>query len=181
MTAPNAPVYIACIGSRETPLDILAWMQATGEQFVRDGHHIITGNAPGADQAWAAGGNKVDPTHVTLCLPWASFENKAVHFKNTIRVLADKMTDVERHRYYDVAEAAHPAWTQMTPGGQRLHARNAMIVQEARLVFGYCTASSGGTYGAFRIARQMEIPCYDVGDRKVRAKVDELVDLAVRR
>jgi hypothetical protein len=177
----SAPIYIACIGSRETPSDILAWMTAMGGQFVRSGYRIITGNAPGADQAWAAGGNKIDPAKVTLCLPWASFENRAVHFQNTIRVLADKMTDVERHRYYDVAAAVHPAWEHMTPGGQRLHARNAMIVQEARLVFGYCTASSGGTLSAFRIAREMQIPCYDVSERSVRAKVDELIDKAVRR
>lgn len=176
----TAPAYIACVGSRETPPEILEWMRATGEQFVRNGYRIVSGNAPGADQAWAAGGNKADPSKVTLCLPWAGFEEATVHQKNLTRTLANRPTDLEK-RYYSLAESVHPSWRQMTMGGQRLHARNAMIVEGVKVVFGFVTVSSGGTMGAFRIARMLQIPCYDVSDRKIRGRVEELVELAVRR
>lgn len=181
MATNSAPIFVACIGSRETPREILDWMIAAGERLVRAGHHIISGNAPGADQSWAAGGNKADPSRVTLCLPWSGFESASIHPRNMIRTLSDKMTEVEKHRYYNVAASVHPAWDRMTPGGQRLHARNVMIVQDAKLVFGYLTPSSGGTLNAFRIAREMQISCYDVSDRKIRSRVEELVELAVRR
>ena len=59
-------LYIACIGSRATPPLVLDWMRQAGALLVRAGHRIISGNAPGADQAWAAGGNTADPTQVTL-------------------------------------------------------------------------------------------------------------------
>ncbi len=173
------PIHIACIGSRETPIDILPWLIDRGAQIVSAGHVVVSGNAPGADQAWARGGNRIDPGKVTLCLPWHGFEVGAMHAKNITRTLDAPMRDTERH-YYNLAASLHPAWTNMPQGAQRLHARNVMIVEGSRVVFGYVGAG-GGTAMAFRIARHLQIPCHDVSDPKVRLKFDELLERAVRR
>jgi len=148
-------LYIACIGSRSTPPLVLDWMRQAGALLVRAGHRIISGNAPGADQAWAAGGNTVDPTQVTLCLPWAGFEQAAIHPLNGVSVLGPMQMD---KRYYDDAAVNHPDWNRMTPGGQRLHARNVMIVDRSHLVLGWVDGSTGGTASAFRLARKKGIP-----------------------
>ncbi len=174
------PIYIACIGSRETPPDILGWMRSAGEQLVRDGYRIVSGNAPGADQAWAAGGNKADPAMVTLCLPWEPFEPHAVHFQNNVRVLARRQTPDEK-RYYDLAAATHPHWSSLPMGGQRLHARNAIIVETAKVVLGYAGPHSWGTASAFRIAKLLKVPTFNVADRLVRDDLESHVKKAVRR
>ena len=130
----TTPLHIACIGSRETPPHILQWMEETGAAIVRLGFTIVSGNAPGADQAWARGGNSVDPDRVELCLPWESFEALAVHSKNTTRALHDRA----HKRYFDIAEANHPARSRLTPGGQRLHARKP--ARSAAAVVGWFAA-----------------------------------------
>lgn len=173
------PIYVACIGSRETPAPILEWMRSAGEQLVRAGYRIVSGNAPGADQAWAAGGNKADPSNVTLCLPWEPFEAHAVHSRNNVRVLARRQTPDEK-RYYDIAAATHPHWLSLTMGAQRLHARNAIIVETARVVLGYMQPGSWGTASAFRIAKLLKVPTINVDKLSVRDDLASYVLSAVR-
>jgi predicted Rossmann-fold nucleotide-binding protein len=163
-----SPLHIACIGSRSTPPVILDWMRRAGALLVRAGHHIVSGNAPGADQAWAAGANTVDPAKVTLCLPWEGFEHQAVHARNGVATLGSLKT-ADRH-YYETAAATHPAWSQMTPGAQRLHARNAMIVDRADIVLGWTDGRTGGTKVTFALAQLKGIPV-----RTVHADDDALV------
>ncbi len=169
---PATPTYIACIGSRETPPDVLKWMEKTGAAIVKAGYHVVSGNAVGADQAWVRGANSVDPTKVRLCLPWLSYETAAIHPQNAVTIL-DEETPRSR-RYFDRAEAVHDAWRQMTPGGQRLHARNAMIVEGALAVFGY--NSGGGTHSAFKIAELLGITTYNVRNPSVRLGVMEIIE-----
>ncbi len=164
---------VACFGSRATPPVILDWMRQAGAQLVRAGHRIVSGNSPGADQAWAAGGNAVDPTLVALCLPWESFERATVHCKNPVSVLGPYST--HKH-HYDAAAASHPAWFSLTTGGQRLHARNAMIVDRAHLVLGWADGP-GGTTNAFALARKRGIP---IGSVRVENDVVALVRKLVR-
>lgn len=174
----NTP-YVACIGSRETPPEILRWMETTGRQIAQAGYQIITGNAPGADQAWARGANEHDPSKVTLCLPWVGFESAAIKPKNVVVVL-DPTSDRGRH-CFNLAETIHEAWFRMTPGGQRCHARNVMIVEDAICVFGY--VNGGGTRGAFKLADVLDVPAYDVRAKNVRETIFRLVENAkkVRR
>ena len=164
-------VYIACTGSRETPEEMLPWLESTAADIVRAGCHIVTGNAPGADQAWARGGNLIDPKMVTLCLPWDGFEPRAIHPQNVVVTIHPRT----HSRHFLRAAATHPWWKGMPPGGQRLHARNAMILDGAALMLGYRTGS-GGTESAFRIAKMLDVPAYDVSDHKVRRKVCDLIE-----
>ena len=64
----------------------------------------------------------------------------------------------------------------MTPGGQRLQARNAMIVDRSHLVLGWLDGSSGGTASAFRLARKRGIPVAAVhADDDVMTLVKKMV------
>ena len=167
------PTHIACIGSRETPPEILRWMEQTGFAIVKSGYHIVSGNAPGADQAWVRGANRADPTKVRLCLPWETFEAAAIDPANIVAILDNESPRGKRH--YERAEAVHAAWRQMTPGGQRLHARNAMIVERALAVFGY--VNGGGTRTAFKLAELLGVPTYDVRSPTIRRTILELIEI----
>ncbi len=170
---PSTPTYIACIGSRETPPDVLKWMERTGAAIVKAGYHIVSGNAVGADQAWVRGANSVDPSMVRLCLPWLTYEAAAIHPQNAVTILDE---DAPRsRRYFDRAEAVHDAWHHMTPGGQRCHARNAMIVEGALTVFGFMSGT-GGTTSAFKIAELLGITTYNVRNPSVRLGVMEIIE-----
>lgn len=158
--------YIACIGSRETPPEAIQWMESTGAALVRAGFGIISGNAPGADQAWARGGNSVDPEMVTLCLPWATFEGHAVHPKNVVQLI-----DYAARRCESIVKMVHPRTESLSPGSFRLHGRNVMIVEPSTLVVGYLNPQKrggGGTGTAFKIAKLFKIPTMNVAHETVR-------------
>ena len=161
---------VACVGARKTPPLILSWMEKTGAKIVSAGHTLVTGNAPGADQAWARGGNSVDPEKVELCLPWGDFEEEHIHIDNRLRLFYGE------DRYLNIAAGCHPRWSVVSPAGRRLQARNIMILEDAVMALGYLDArkrSGGGTGGVKRAAeRVFKIPFHSVGDPAVRAAVD---------
>lgn len=164
---------IACIGSRETPVDVLRWMEEAGANLVRVGHTIISGNAPGADQAWARGGNSVDPTKVELCLPWRDFEAQARHPRNVFRWL-DAEPDVGRAAW-NLAAMLHPRWGFLKTGTRRLLARDVLIVKDALRVVGYLNhfkRGGGGTGFTFKVARHFEIETLDVSRAEIREAFD---------
>ena len=164
---------IACIGSRETPPDILHWMEEAGANLVKAGHTIVSGNAPGADQAWARGGNAVDPTRVELCLPWRDFEYSARHPQNPIRWI-DAEPDQGRSAW-KVAAMLHPRWDRLTMGARRLLARDVLIAKDALRVVGYlnhCKRGGGGTGFTFKVARHFEIETVDVSRPEIREAFD---------
>jgi hypothetical protein len=156
---------IACIGSRETPSNILRWMEEAGANLVRAGHTIVSGNAPGADQAWARGGNSVDPTKVELCLPWRDFELHAYRHGNRITP-----SDATAWRH---AAGLHPLWDHLRDGPRRLLARNVKIVYGSTRVLGYLAGhGAGGTAFAFRIAEYFDVPTFDVARPEIREAFD---------
>lgn len=157
---------IACIGAQLTPVPVLSWMEETAAKLVQRGYLITSGNATGADQAWARGANSVNPEAVTLFLPWDSFERAAVHSKNTVRVF-NPATD---QKY--VEAAAQGASMRGTKARIALLARNAMIVEDVHCVLGYVGAGGGGTMHAFGVAQRTDIITMNVGDALVRASID---------
>lgn len=163
---------IACIGSRETPAVVLDWMVETGAALMRAGYDIRSGNAQGADQAWARGGNSVDPTRVTLCLPWEGFEEKAIVPGNIVRVFRLAESD---HYVRDVRDT-HPNFAALSSGAVLLHARNAMIVDGAHLVLGALNpdkTGGGGTGGAFRLAHRYKAAALNVADASTRGMIEQ--------
>jgi hypothetical protein len=166
---------IACIGSRETPADILRWMTLAGAKLVTAGHTIVSGNAPGADQAWAKGGNIINPTKVELCLPWDNFEEHAIADGNVVRPLRIVNAEGYPAAEMELAAQLHPRFGDLTNGAQYLLARNVMIVRDAKYVVGYLShgkKGGGGTGFAFKIARHFGIKAYDVSKPGIREAFD---------
>ena len=132
-------MIVAVIGSRDLPPEHLQTCRWIGRRLVERGHAIVSGNAPGADQAYAAGANEVRPDAVTLCLPWLTFERHAIHPANRI-VVARLGTDESRR-----AEAACPRWRSKTNPQRLLLTRDVMIVDRADNVIAYPWGPGNGT------------------------------------
>jgi hypothetical protein len=66
-------IYFAGIGSRETPIDVLDIMQKLSIVFAKKGWILRSGHAPGADQAFEKGCDKVNGPK-EIYIPWKGFE-----------------------------------------------------------------------------------------------------------
>jgi len=118
---------IACIGSRQLSDEQIIICQKIGSWVVQQGHGLHSGNALGADQAYARGGNQVNPNSVHLHLPWKDFEKGAIHPQNCVMSLDDYDRNVQGY-YMELAEKHHPAWHRLGQGAQKLMARNSAIM-----------------------------------------------------
>lgn len=155
---------IACIGSRSLGHDQLAQCEALGKLVVERGHELHTGNAPGADQAFARGGNAVDPTKVFLHLPWKGFESAAVVRGNVLEVVPGAEEDPG---LYDEAAFYHPSRERLSPGAFRLMARNIRIVERALLCLAWPDwkkPGGGGTGQGMRYCARFEIRLISLAD-----------------
>ena len=151
--------YIACIGSREISTEVAEALNMLGTYIVESGTVLISGNAKGSDQAFANGGNSIDPTMVMLYLPWATYEKQAIKEGNRIIdvSLIDKVP-VRKARFEKLASDHHPAWNKLTQGAHRLMLRNAAIIAKADLVLAYPSKNKqggGGTGHGIRIANTL--------------------------
>ena len=165
---------IACVGTRKLTNRALRWMEAMGAEIARGGYRIVTGNAPGSDQAWARGGNSVDPNAVLLVIPWKGFERKVIQKGNDILSFSD---DVLGPDFYDAlakAESLHPRWEACSAGARLLHGRNVIIARKSSLMVGY-PGSTGGTKLAFAASIDLGRPVYDIRDEVQRAKFEKAV------
>lgn len=169
---------IACIGTRTTPVAHLPWLEETGMRIVGAGHTLVSGNAPGADQAWARGGNKVDPTKVELWLPWASFEQATIHPQNVVRCVVASEESQGAEDAFQLCAQFHPRWSQLKSPARQLLARNVLLVRDCKCVVGYLEPfisfhqRAGGTSFAFKVARHFNIPVHNVAKPEVREAFD---------
>lgn len=163
MTTNENKIQIACIGSRDIPPSKVKILESLGEEIVSRGWYIRTGNAKGADQAYARGGNKKDPSYVKLFLPWASYEIAAIHTLN--KVYPNSCWDDKHLRVLtSIAREHHPAWKNLSYGVKSLMIRNAAIIQSSTLVVAYLNHNKkggGGTGHGWRIAETLNIPRLD--------------------
>lgn len=157
--APKVPTKIACIGSRELGSDEISLCVRIGHHIASLGAFVGSGNALGADQAYARGSNAVSPAQTIVYLPWASYENSALVAGNRVRVCGD---DAE---YRTLAAPLHPAWDRLSRGVRALHTRNVGIIQGASVVIAWPNASKphgGGTSMGIRTAKSLSIPVLDL-------------------
>jgi hypothetical protein len=160
---------VACIGSREISPAEEKKMMTLGNFLVSEGWTIVSGNALGSDQAYARGGNQVDPSKVELCLPWPRYERPALVAGNHTRVVGAHDEDM----HWALAAAAHPAWEHLKDPVRKLMVRNAMIIRRidgdtfsnvefviARL--NHNKWGWGGTGHGVRIAKALRIAVYDI-------------------
>jgi len=166
----------AGIGARATPPSILTAMTVMAEWLARQGWHLNSGGAAGADSAFADG---APAGQRTLCLPWPGYNGCA---GPDCRVLSPS----ELESCMAVAARLHPAWDRCSPAVRKLHARNAAIVGvglgcpvDAVVAWTPAGAITGGTGMAIRMATEAGIPVLNLGSMPPRAVCERL--LAIRR
>ncbi len=160
---------VACIGSRDLDDYQTTVCEKLGGYIVQCGHTLHSGNAPGADQAFARGGNAVDPAAVHLHLPWSNFERQATHPDNVVHSL-DDLDEAHLKLYTYIAKRHHPAFRRLSQGAVKLMVRNSSILlpPPAYLPVGRCLAipsdkkGGGGTGQGMRIAVYEGIPLVDL-------------------
>ncbi len=164
----------AGIGARATPPQVLADMKLMAGWLARQGWHLESGGAAGADSAFASGA----PTgQRTLWLPWQGYNG---HRGPDCRVLSGTALSA----CTEVAARLHPAWDRCSPAVRKLHARNVAIlgVTTDRPVYAVVCWSErgeavGGTGMGIRIAEDHGIPVLNLGSMTPRAACERLADI----
>lgn len=149
---------VACIGSRVAPPRVLESMVELGRLLIENGYQVASGNAEGSDQAYAQGANQIDPTKLTLYLPWPKFNKDAVQEGN--KVVLSHHPDWE-----GVATANHKAYSYLSYGTKKLLCRNVGIVENSLFVIAYLNPNKkggGGTGHGVRIASHLSIPVFEL-------------------
>ncbi len=166
----------AGIGARATPPSILTAMTVMAGWLARQGWHLNSGGATGADSAFAEG---APAGQWTLYLPWSGYNGRA---GPDCRVPSPS----ELESCMAIAARLHPAWNRCSPAVRKLHARNAAIVGvglgrpvDAVVAWTPGGAITGGTGMAIRMATEAGIPVLNLGAMPPRAVCERL--LAIRR
>lgn len=154
--------YYAGIGSRQTPVEIQGVMTNIAA-YAETRHFVLrSGAAQGADAAFERGVHSINMMQIFI--PWRSFSNQRHH----------------RHEYasaeikaeaYSLASKFHPNWNACSDGARALHARNVLQILgpylDLPVEFVVCwtrnASGNGGTGQALRIARELQIPIFDLG------------------
>lgn len=158
--------HYAGIGSRETPLDIMAFMTKIARWLDRRDYVLRSGGADGADTAFAKGS-----THKEIFLPWEGFNGS----------WGSPVVDPAIWtRAEQIASNFHPAWDRCSPAARKLHTRNVYQVLGADLKtpsrFVVCWTkdgkASGGTGQALRIAEASRIPIFNLFDASAAERLN---------
>lgn len=162
----------AGIGSRETPPEVLGWMEQLGEDLGKAGWILRSGFADGADNAFARGAEIADGP-MELYVPWAGFNHAPTNDSRIINV--QEFSDLHHHMS-SVAEHFHPNWEACSPAAKNLHTRNVPQICGADMATPVTCVicwtpngkSGGGTGQAIRIARSLGIPIFDLFNERDR-------------
>jgi hypothetical protein len=176
VTGPAGGNYraYAGVGSRETPDEILEVMRSVAAKLKADGWTVRSGGAPGADTAFEGGATVFGDYSLTeIFLPWPNFEHRLDKLV--------KRTHPQREAYA-IAERFHPAWARLSQGAKSLHARNVHqilgydVTKPVLSKFVLCWTEDGsgrgGTGQALRIAREYQVPIFDLGLDYARSRVE---------
>lgn len=159
----------AGIGPRKTPAHVLAQMTEIGRILANEGWVGVSGYSPGADQAWLAA---VPHEQQEVWLPWWNYENALSHQDPHGRFhkvqVSEEIRAVAKSHYMHDFEA-------LKVGAQLLFARNVAIMARDTLdtaVDMVCywqdpkdiDSSYGGTNHALRVAKEINIPCFNIGN-----------------
>lgn len=157
MTSGNMKFYTG-IGSRETPKEVMysySGFHETANQLYLFGWTLRSGGADGADSAFELGA----ADRKEIYLPWKGFNGNSSPLYN----ISDEA--------YELAATIHPAWERLSGGAKNLHARNCYQILGLDLKtpseFVICWTKDGkdigGTRTAIVLARQNNIPVYNLG------------------
>lgn len=151
------------IGSRKTPAPVLTSMKELGQIFAKQGLVLRSGGAEGADTAFEQG---CDLAHGSkeIYIPWPGFGNRQPSNTN---LLGNKISEAE-----ELAKFVHPNWAACSDAARKLHSRNCFQIlgtdldNPTKFVVFWAEEKNGnvmgGTGQAIRIARRLEIPCFNL-------------------
>lgn len=149
--------FYAGIGSRETPDHICREMTLLAARLEKLGWWLRSGNARGADQAFACGVE----TNAQIWLPWSNFEHS---FQRTRPQHKYRLLVHDDEAIASIDEF-HPRPESLSSAGQAFMARNYRQVigrDEPNSEFIFCWTKegkpAGGTAQAIRIADKHKIP-----------------------
>lgn len=163
MVLNNGPLYYACIGSRETPKNIMKEMEKIGQGIANSGGIARSGHARGADQAFESGAGKNCESY----LPWKGFEKE-------VPVLGKEIIVRARGDLDDMVWQYHPVPENLSYGAFALMRRNACQVLGLDLnspsLAVICWTLNGGYMGgtsqAMRIADAYNIPIINMWQKE---------------
>lgn len=176
----NLLVY-AGIGSRETPEPVLQTMHMIGQQLAPM-WTLRSGFAEGADTAFMRGAEQAHG-EMEVYLPWSGFNGAP---KDHPSIIVPEFTS----ELLVLAARYHPAWGRCSLGAKKLHARNGCQVlgrdlsSPSHMVICWTPngRAGGGTGQAIRIARDHDVPVFDLAipgvDRKLCEYVTHMEKLA---
>ncbi|HEV7586104.1 MAG TPA: hypothetical protein VGO14_10020 [Solirubrobacteraceae bacterium] len=174
--APGSAHAYAGIGSRETPAEVLALMEALAERLGGESWLLRTGLSPGADQAFYRGA-LLGGGEVELYLPWPGFEADA---RLDIEGASVRELPQPSAAACELARRFHEGWDALEPPARQLLARDAHEVLGADLrspaELLVCWTADGsldgedlyedGTGEALRIASEHRIPVLNLARRE---------------
>jgi len=169
------PKVYAGIGSRETPVEALRWMTGLAEHLAVEGWHLRSGYAVGADMAFYEGA--VERGTFTNYVPWVGFNNAP---RNDPRWVVPIITAEMSY----IAEKAHPNWGACSQGARKMHIRNVCQIlgsnlnEPCKMVVCWTAGGygGGGTGQAIRIAKNYNIPVFDLYREKGREDLGDFLD-----
>ncbi len=190
----NDKKYIACIGARKTPPDILSVMRNIGYKLACKGRHLRYGGAEGADQAFQRGVEDYcneqqisAKAYQSVYLPYDGFkgyreskERGIINFKNTINY--KKAVEIAKKHYRSQSETENwPEWLRLLMGRNtyqilgedlRTHSMSVICYTPDGSLDGVAK-SSGGTGQALRIASYYSIPVFNLKNERHLSFVKE--------
>lgn len=169
----------AGIGSRETPLDVLAYFEQLGQWFAANRWTLRSGHADGADKAFENGCNIAGGSK-EIYIPWKGFNS------SNSELTADSIND---RRAYIIAAEHHPHWNTLKETTKKLMVRNVYqvlgkdLTNYSKLIVCWTKGGTGcgGTGQAIRIAETYGIPVIDAGKYTNMADVSEEITRVLSR
>ena len=165
-------MIVTIIGSRQTPLHILAIMQVLSKYFYKSGWILRSGGADGADTAGATHYPVNDPLR-EIYVPWKNFNN-----------VEDGIHDGDVDDAEVIASCVHPAWHRCKIGAKKLHSRNvfqilgkhpvsAMVLSDLVVCWTPHGADVGGTATAVELAHRHNVPTFNFGQLNTPESIED--------
>jgi hypothetical protein len=159
--------YYAGIGSRETPREVCLYMTAIAKKLASLGYTCNSGGADGADSAFERGA----VVNRQIFLPWDGFNRRTV--ANMIKLHGEGSYLVPAFNP-DLVRKYHPKPDALSDAGWKFMSRNSYQVLGKDLntpvEFVLCWTKDGkligGTSFAIRIAKDYNIPVFNLGTQK---------------
>ncbi len=158
---------LALIGTRNLSPEQVEILANKGKNLADSNNCILSGNAPGADQAWVS---KLTIGQYVLYLPWVNYERQARPAGASYDVVNEEyrtLTEPYWNEYAELTNKVH--WEKLKFGTKSLQARNLMMITDCNEVYAapgwsvdeeYGIVPTGGTAFGIFLANKMYKKCH---------------------